>query len=319
MNVIRDTRRLKGKMKSPILTLGNFDGVHLGHQRILKGVKKRAIELGCPSVVYTFEPHPLKVVAPHRSPPLITAFEEKVKLVGAFGIDFLVCARFTKRFADQHPRRFVKEVLADELEVREVWVGHDYAFGRGKRGTVGYLKELGREFGFRVRVIPAYERGGEVVSSSRVRRLIQKGVIKEVIPLLGRPYALEGVVEKGRNRGKALGFPTANMRADRELLPRNGVYAVFVTLGGKVYQGVCNIGVSPTFGRGGFTIEVYIIDFKGSIYGRRMKVAFVDRIRDEIHFKTPELLAEEIKKDVERAKRIMSNDKVQMINLTVGV
>lgn len=305
MQVIRDTRWLKGKIKPPILTLGNFDGVHLGHQKILKKVKERAMKLGCPSLVYTFEPHPLKVVAPHRSPPIITPFEEKIRLIARFRIDYLICANFTKGFANLHPRRFVKEVLVDGLSVREVWVGHDYAFGRGKKGTVGYLKELGKEFGFGVHIIPAYKRSGGVVSSSRVRRLIHQGRVKEVTTLLNRHYGITGVVVKGRRRGEGLGFPTANIMANSELLPRKGVYAVFVNLGKKTYPGVANIGVSPTFGEGNLTFEVYILGFKGNIYGREIKVVFVDRIRGEVRFETPELLVDAIGRDVERARRVL--------------
>jgi len=307
MKVIRDTGRLKAKIKPPILTLGNFDGVHLGHQMILERVRMRAQELDCPSVVYTFEPHPLKVVAPHKSPPLITTFEEKVRLIAQFGIDYLICAHFTKEFASQHPRRFVKEVLVDGLSVKEVWVGHDYAFGRGKKGTVGYLKELGKEFGFGVHITPAYKRGGGVVSSSRVRGLIQKGRMEEVAVLLARYYSVTGRVVKGRDRGKALGFPTANIMANSELLPRRGVYAVFVNLGKRTYPGVANIGISPTFGEGSLTFEVYILGFKGDIYGKGIKVAFVDRMRDEVRFDTPQLLVERIKDDVERVRKILSS------------
>lgn len=314
MEVIKDIKKLKGKIKPPILTLGNFDGVHLGHQRILERVRMRARELDCPSVVYTFEPHPLKVIAPHKSPPLITTFEEKGRLIAQFGIDYLICAHFTKEFASQHPRRFVKEVLVDGLSVKEVWVGHDYAFGSGKKGTVGYLKRLGKEFGFGVHIIPAYKRGGGVVSSSRVRGLIQKGRMKEGTVLLARYYSVTGRVVKGRDRGKGLGFPTANIMANSELLPRKGVYAVFVNLGKKTYPGVANIGISPTFGEGRLTFEVYILGFKSNIYGRGIKVAFVNRIRDEVRFEAPELLVDAIGKDVERAGGILS---YQAINTAI--
>jgi riboflavin kinase/FMN adenylyltransferase len=171
MKVIKNTRVVK-KIKGPVITLGNFDGLHLGHQRILERVSERARSLGCPSVVYTFEPHPQKVVSPGKSIPIIMDMEDKFRLIGSFGIDFLLLARFTKEFASRHPREFVEEEIVRRLAAKEVWVGHDYAFGRGKLGTVDYLKGLGRVFGFSVSVVPAYKKKGVVVSSSRVRDFI---------------------------------------------------------------------------------------------------------------------------------------------------
>lgn len=305
MKVIRGTRGIK-EIRNPVLTLGNFDGLHLGHQRILRKVSERARKLGCPSVVYTFEPHPLKVVSPARSPQLIIGLEDKLELIGSFGIDYVVLARFTKGFASKRPREFVEEVLVKGLGVREVWVGHDYSFGRGKRGTVEYLSRLGEDYGFAVHVIPAYRKGGEIVSSSRVRELIKAGRVREAGTLLGRDFTLRGRVVKGRNIGRTLGFPTANLRTRNELIPGSGVYAAYILLDGERYPAVVNIGTAPTFKRRATAVEVHILDFKGSIYGKDIRVAFVRRIRGERCFKDPVELARRIERDVERARTIFA-------------
>lgn len=301
MKIIKGNKNIK----SGVLTLGNFDGVHLGHQEILKKVKARAKILGCPSVVYTFEPHPIKVVAPHKTLPLITTLDDKIELIKEFGIDFLICARFTKEFASQHPREFVKNELIKRLNVQEVWVGHDYAFGRGKLGTVDYLKELGKEFGFKAHVVPAFKKGSAIVSSSKIREAILNGDVKKANILLGRFYSMSGKVIKGKNRGKQMGFPTANIDTQNELIPKNGVYAVFCEVKGLNYQAVVNIGTNPTFEESGnINIEVHIMDFNRSLYGRRLKIHFAQRIRDEIKFKTVDELVKQIKRDIKKAKKI---------------
>lgn len=302
MQIIKKSRNIK----SGVLTLGNFDGVHLGHQEILKKVKTRAELLGCPSIVYTFEPHPIKVVAPHKHLPLITTFDDKIELIKRFDIDFLICARFTKEFASQHPREFVKNELVKRLNVQEVWVGHDYAFGRGKLGTVDYLKEMGDEFGFKAHVVPAFKKGSAIVSSSKIREAVLNGDVKKAETLLGRLYSISGKVIKGRNRGKQMGFPTANIDTQNELIPKNGVYAVFCEMKGLNYQAVVNIGTNPTFeDNGSVNIEVHIMDFNGSLYGRRLKIHFAQRIRDEIKFKTVDELVKQIKKDIKKARALL--------------
>jgi len=304
MQLIRNIKKLKN-IKSPLVTLGNFDGVHLGHQRVLKAVKKRAEKLKLPSVVYTFVPHPLKVVAPHMSPPLLTTLEEKMGLIKSFGIDYSILAQFTKEFAAQHPREFAKNILVGQLRVKEVVVGHDYAFGKGKEGTIGYLKDLGREFDFRVRVIPAYKKKGIIVSSSRVREYIQAGRVEDAAGFLGRPYAVSGRIVRGRNIGRGLGFPTANLEISSELVPKNGVYAVRIGLGRNIYNGVANIGFAPTFGKNKFALEVHIMDFNRRIYGKELKVEFIKRLRDEKTFKNAGSLAFQIKRDIDMAKRAL--------------
>ncbi len=288
-----------------VLTLGNFDGIHLGHQKILKTLSERAQKTGLPSVVYTFEPHPRKVVSPGESPPLIITQEEKIALIESFGIDYLLLARFTKEFAATHARKFVEDVLAKKLRVREVWVGHDYFFGRGREGSVEYLKEMAERLGFGVGVIPAFTKEGVVVSSSLIRRLVKEGDVKRAGIFLGRPLSLTGTVIKGDDRGRELGFPTANIEVREELLPKEGVYAGFVTIEGRRYPAVVNIGRAPTFGREKTLMETHILDFSGIIYGKDIRVSLLERIRDEHRFSTPEELTEQIKKDIAVTRRLL--------------
>ncbi len=297
-----------GKINSitaSVVTLGNFDGLHLGHRRILRKVVARSRELGLPSVLYTFDPHPLKVIRPDKSPPLITTRAGKAALIEEARIEYLVFARFTADFASKHPRTFAEEVLAGELSAREVIVGHDYAFGREKRGTIAHLKELGTELGFGVSVVDAYRKGGSVVSSSRIRGLIAKGALREAAGLLGRDFTLSGKVIRGSDIGAKIGFPTANIETANELIPATGVYAVYVTIDGTMHRGVANIGISPTFEDKQFTIEAHILDFKGDLYGRTITLSFIRRLRGERKFSSVEALVERIREDVVRAEGIL--------------
>lgn len=304
MKVVRDFSGLN-EIKNSVLTLGNFDGLHIGHRRVLEKVVERARRFGAPSVVYTFEPHPLKVVSPEKSPPLLIDIEDKIRLINETGADWLVLAEFTKAFAATHPRQFVEDVLVNALSVREVWVGHDFSFGKGKSGTVEYLKELGGEFGFRVFVVDAYKRRGEVVSSSRIRAYVKDGEVKKAAALLGRLYSIKGKVVGGREIGKEIGFPTANLEVESELVPKNGVYAAFAIVEGREREAVLNIGVAPTFGGKGRTIEVHILDFCDNIYGKKVEVRFASRLRDETAFPSRDALVKAIKKDIDRTRKIL--------------
>jgi riboflavin kinase/FMN adenylyltransferase len=306
MKIFKTSRSLAKVARGPILTLGNFDGLHLGHRKIISKVGERGRRLDRPSVVYTFEPHPLKVVAPHKSPDMIVDTRTKADLVEALGIDFMVIAEFTKEFAAKHPRAFVEEEIV-ALRPEEVWVGHDFSFGKARTGTVDYLRALGGEFGFSVHVIPAYMKGGEVVSSSRIRRLVSVGRLREAAGLLGRNFSITGKVVKGRNIGKAIGFPTANLLTATELMPADGVYAAWAFVSGKRHGAVVNIGVAPTFGGKTRCVEVHILGFKGNIYGRKIEVEFVRRLRGERAFKSKEALITQIRKDAERAARMLAD------------
>ena len=305
MKIFKTSRALARIVRGPILTLGNFDGLHLGHRKIISKVSERARRLDSPSVVYTFEPHPLKVVAPSMSPPMIVDAVAKAALVEALGIDFMVIAEFTKEFAAKHPRAFVEEEIVP-LRPREVWVGHDFSFGKAKTGTVDYLRHLGEEFGFTVLVIPAYMKGGEVVSSSRIRKLVSVGRLAEAAGLLGRNFSMSGRVVKGRNIGRELGFPTANLSTGAELMPADGVYAARAIVSGKRHGAIVNIGVAPTFGGKARCVEVHILGFRDNIYGKKIEVEFVRRLRGERAFKSKEALVTQIRKDSERAGKILA-------------
>jgi len=305
MQIFRNSKGLKRKTKQAVLTLGNFDGLHLGHQRIIRKVRERAASLGVSSVVYTFEPHPLKVVAPNKSPALILDIEDKARIIEALGIDYMVIARFTKEFAARHPREFVEAELRPVAA--DVCVGHDFSFGKGKTGTADYLKELGEELGFGVHVIPAYKKGGEVVSSSRIRRRITEGEVMEAAALLGRNFAIKGKVVRGRTIGKEIGFPTANIRTQSEIVPGDGVYAAFAVVKEIRHRAVVNIGRAPTFGGKERSIEVHILGFRDNIYGKRVRVEFVRRLRGEKAFASTEALQRQIRRDIKRSERILVN------------
>lgn len=307
MRIIQDLENLNEGLLYPILTIGNFDGFHLGHQAIFKEMVKRAQEVGGTTIAFTFEPHPLKVLAPEKPLRLLSPFKEKVRLIEAEGVDILLCPRFTKAFADQHPRDFVKDILYRKLGVKEIFVGYDYAFGKRREGTVESLKEMAEEFGFKVIVIKPVRIGDDVVSSSKIRELLTEGRVKEAALFLGRPYSIEGPVIRGKGRGASLlGFPTANINIENPdlLIPREGIYAVTVNLDGETFKGAANIGYKPTFGNSSLSLEVHILDFNGDILGRSLRIEFIERLRNELTFKSPEALSEQIRKDVKAVRNI---------------
>ncbi len=305
MLVIRDAEKIKEEIKTPVVTLGNFDGIHLGHKTILNYVSNMADKRDGTAVAITFSPHPLKVLSPDLSPPMLTTFKKKVTLIQDEGIDILICARFSKKFADQHPRSFAANVLAGKIGAKEVVVGYDYRFGKGREGTIDYLKKMGEEFDFTVTVIDAYKVGGEIVSSTAIRSFVEDGEVGKAAGMLGRYYSVEGRVVNGMKQGVAIGYPTANISTPSELLPRTGVYAARVKIDNRIYNGVVNIGFNPTFKRDRLTIEMHILEFKGDLYGRRIEIEFIGRIRNEQEFPSAGELAKQIKRDVAAAGKIM--------------
>ncbi|MCK9420691.1 MAG: bifunctional riboflavin kinase/FAD synthetase [Nitrospirae bacterium] len=302
MRIVRGLKNFNERLLNPVLTLGNFDGVHLGHQAILKKVIERAREIKGTSVVFTFEPHPLKVLAPERSPRMLNTFHGKMKLFAAAGIDIVICANFTRTFAEQHPEDFARDVLHAQIGVSEVYVGYDYAFGKGREGSIESLKGMGRTFGFGVGVVEAVQVDNLVVSSSVIRDLISSGSMEEATKLLGRRYAIEGEVVHGAHRGQALGFPTANLKIVNELIPAHGVYAVLAQVENKTIKGVASIGIRPTFDAGPVSIEVYLFEFHDGLYGKGIEVSFVKRLRGEKKFPNADALVEQIRKDVREAQ-----------------
>jgi riboflavin kinase / FMN adenylyltransferase len=306
MEIIRKEKDFKRTFANPVLTIGNFDGIHLGHQRIFRLVTEKAKEISGESIVYTFHPHPAEILAPDRKPLLITPLDEKLRLIEDRGIDVTILANFSKKFANQTPEDFVKNILYNQIKIRQLFVGYDYNFGKGRRGNISLLKDLGRKFGFNVEVVEAYRVNGTVVSSTLIRELIQKGELREAEKLLGRHYALIGKVVHGHQRGgRKLGFPTANLKTTGALIPKPGIYAVWAIHDHQKYIGVANLGWNPTFQDQKFSIEIHILSFNQDIYGHTLRVEFVQRLRDEVTFHSPEELITQIKKDILQARNIL--------------
>jgi len=305
MRIVRGVKNYSEKLPNPVLTLGNFDGVHLGHQAIFKKVVDRAREIRGISVAFTFEPHPLKVLAPERSPKLLNTFHGKMKLFEAAGIEVVICANFTRAFADQNSEDFAREVLSKRIGVKEVYVGYDYAFGKGREGSIESLKEMGKSNGFEVGVIEPVKVDEVVVSSSMVRELISSGRVEEASRLLGRYYTIEGEVVHGAHRGQTLGFPTANLKTANELIPAYGVYAVLADVDNRRLKGVASVGVRPTFDAGPVSLEVYLFEFAEVLYGKQMEVSFVKRLRGEEKYPDAKSLVRQIRKDVQQAELVL--------------
>ncbi len=306
MKIIRSLGDVsRSGLSNPVLTLGNFDGVHLGHQAIFKQVVARALETGGSSAAFTFEPHPLKVLAPHRSPKLLSTFREKMERIEAEGMDAVICAKFTPEFASQNPEDFVRDVLAGAIGAKAVYVGHDYAFGKDRQGDINFLREAGKRYGFEVHVVGPVKVEGIIVSSTKIRQLIMDGEVCLASKLLGRPYSIEGTVISGHSRGREIGFPTANITTPNELAPKEGVYAVTLEVEGKLYKGAANIGSNPTFGDSSVSYEAHLFDFTGDLYGKFLKMKFIKRVRDEFKFKSTEELKEQIRKDLELVRSVL--------------
>ena len=311
MEIIRSEKDLNRSFRNPVLTIGNFDGVHLGHQAIFRRVLEKAGEISGESIVYTFDPHPVEILAPERKPLLITPLEERLHLIEEQGIDVTICAPFTERFASQHPEGFVKNILYDQIKIRHIFVGHDFTFGRNRRGNIALLIDQGRKWGFQAEMVEAVRLEGKVISSSRIRELVARGETGEAARLLGRPYALFGKVIHGHGRGsRKLGFPTANLKPVGLLFPKPGIYAVWAVFAGQRYAAVANLGWNPTFQDQKFSIEIHILRFNRDIYGEDLRVEFVERLRDEAAFRGAEELIAQIKKDIARAEKILKAAKI---------
>jgi len=307
MNVFFDLVTFQERVPNPIVTLGNFDGVHLGHQEIFRVLRAEADVCGGTTVVVTFQPHPLKVLCPERAPRLITDLEEKIELIRACGIDLLLCIPFTRTFANWEPDRFVEEILAGKLAARRILVGEDFRYGRDRKGDLETLRSAGKRYGFTVRYIPPVRITGREASSTRVRYCIQKGLIRESTAMLGRFYHISGVVEHGEHRGRELGFPTANLRTDAELLPPNGVYAVWATLDARHLPGVASLGTKPTFAGRRFCIEAHLFGFRENIYDAPLQLSFVEWIREERTFSDVPGLVSQIRHDASQARKILAD------------
>ncbi|PKN64488.1 MAG: riboflavin biosynthesis protein RibF [Deltaproteobacteria bacterium HGW-Deltaproteobacteria-15] len=307
MNVIYDLDSLKQRLNNPVLTIGNFDGVHKGHLALFDIVKKRAQSIGGQSAVMTFDPHPVKIIKKGNGPALITQTEQKLCLISKAGIDVILCIPFTAQFASIPAESFVKDILLDKIGVKELVVGYDYTFGRNRTGNLTLLQKMGKELGFQVHLVGPVHIDHTVVSSTSIRTLVREGNLAEARMLLGRDYQIWGTVVKGANRGgRLLGFPTANIKPGDELLPKRGVYAVMVEVDERLFCGVTNVGFNPTFGENSLSIETYILDFSEDILGKKIKIKFLHRIRDEKTFGGVKELTDQIALDVQEARRLLS-------------
>ncbi len=290
------------------VTVGTFDGVHLGHQAVLREIAERAREAGRKSVLVTFDPHPLEVVNPQAAPPLLTTGPERREALAQTALDYLVILRFDHRLAGYSPERFVREVLVGRCAMRELVIGHDHGFGRSRSGDVETLRRLGASDGFAVDVVSPVELGGHPVSSTQIRRAIAGGDLATANRLLGRPYSVSGRVVRGDGRGRSLGIPTINLGEipPRKLLPPDGVYAAWVEWRGGRAGGMLNQGPRPTFEDGRRTVEVNLLGFSGDLYDEWVKVEWVERLRDVQRFASPEKLQEQLQRDRERAQRALA-------------
>ncbi|MDX9786021.1 MAG: bifunctional riboflavin kinase/FAD synthetase [Desulfobacterales bacterium] len=310
MKILNDIDSAKGLCANSVITIGNFDGVHIGHQALFHETIMKADAIGGTSVAMTFEPHPIRLLNIGTPPPLITLYEQKVELISKAGLDFLICVPFTREFAAISAEAFVEDILIKKIDMKAIVVGEDYSYGRNRAGNLNTLKADAARFGFQIIVVPGIPFAGasmERISSTRIRELVMEGNMLESRKLLGRHYQVRGTVVTGRNRGgKLLGFPTANISLQDELRPKNGVYAVTVECLDHLFKGVANIGYSPTFDDNQFTVEVHLLDFKGDLYQKKIRVNFIDRIRDEIKFSGIKELSDQIRKDIDRARNMIA-------------
>ncbi|VAW39487.1 FMN adenylyltransferase / Riboflavin kinase [hydrothermal vent metagenome] len=307
MRIYTDLQDITHPFPRPFVTIGNFDGVHLGHQQLFKTVVDKAKHCKGTSIAITFAPHPLKVVRPDIGIKLISTCDQKRELIAQADIDVLIIIPFTKPFATIAAQDFVDEALIKTIGVEELVVGYDYALGRGREGDIAFLREQGKKKGFAVSVIEAIYVDGMLVSSTKVRELVVQGRMRDVRKLLGRFYQIRGEVQKGQQRGgRLLGFPTANLHiAADDLCPKHGVYVTQVFYDAKCYGGVLNIGYNPTFEGRKISAETHIFDFNQDIYGKDIKINLLQYIRGERKFSGPTALAEQIGQDIEQARGVL--------------
>ncbi len=311
MRIVRGSRTLDQPLERCVLTVGNFDGLHVGHQRIIRTVTGRARAQAGQGAVYTFEPHPRKVLQPERAPRLLTTLEQKLELFEAAGVDVAIVEPFDLEFAKLPAERFVREILHERIDPLEVYVGYDFRYGRDREGSMRTLTELGPHLGFAVTIVPEVKLGSRDVNSTRIRELLEAGNVEDAALLLGRPYRVRGRVVEGARRGRTLGFPTLNLDAENEVLPRTGVYAGrvhFLDAGdppaGSVFDAVTNVGRRPTFAASEQVLtEAHLLDFEADAYGRRIEITFEHQLRDERRFPDVAALRAQIAADAELARK----------------
>lgn len=290
--------------RGTVLTFGVFDGLHLGHQKIMQTVVERAKAIGAVPTVITFDPHPRAVLHPENAPPLLQTLDQRLAAFEILGIQQVIVINFNKEFASIEAEDFLRKIVHERLQAKEVYLGKGFAFGKDRRGNIELLKKMGKELGFVADEVPEVSLRGQRISSSRIRELLMQGKVNLARRMLGRPYGVEGQVIHGDGRGRALGFPTANLSTRNRVTPKNGVYATAVLIEGKWLRSITNVGVRPTFTQdSNVLIETHIFDFEGDLYGDVLRVRFLHRIRDEKKFGSVEELKNQIMKDISHAKR----------------
>ncbi|MFH0788650.1 MAG: bifunctional riboflavin kinase/FAD synthetase [Pseudomonadota bacterium] len=305
-----DLSQITQPLAAPVLTIGNFDGIHLGHQSLFQKVRERAKAIKGTSMVITFHPHPAQILRPAKAPRQIVSDDYKIELIFQYGIEAILSIPFTKEFAQIPARDFIQDILVAKIGTKEIVVGYDYTFGRKREGNIHLLKELGKESGFKIHVHPPVTTGTHLVSSTRVRELITSGAMEEARLLLGRPFCLSGTIIAGKGIGRSLlGFPTANLNPKEKLMPQRGVYVVRAEVPEGLFFGVTNVGFNPTFAGKYISVETFLFNFQADLYGRDIKLFFLKRLRGERTFSGPETLKAQIAKDIEQAKSWLSNNR----------
>jgi riboflavin kinase/FMN adenylyltransferase len=294
------------RLPSLCLTLGIFDGIHLGHRKIIGRMVERAAHIGGTSCVVTFDPHPREILNPQEAPDLLTTTDKKAELIEQLGVDALCLIRFSKAFANIEARAFVQDFLIGKLHMKVIVEGYDWRFGKDRKGDVNLLREMSKENGFEVEQLGGVEMDGRIISSTLIRELVLSGELERAATYLGRRYSVTGTVVEGSRLGREIGFPTANIRPHHEAIPPNGIYAVWAHMSETRKPGTLNIGYRPTVSDEKCrTVEVHIMDFYHDIYSEEIEITFVEKLRDEKKFSSLEDLSRQIKKDVEKARAIL--------------
>jgi riboflavin kinase / FMN adenylyltransferase len=295
-------------LATAVVTVGTFDGVHRGHWQVLEALARVAHERSARSLLVTFDPHPLRIVRPEVAPPLLSTPAEKMEILAQADIDRVAFLRFTKELAAYSPERFVEEILIGRFHMEHLVIGYDHGFGRGRSGDVETLQEIGARMGFGVDVVAPVQDGTEPVSSSRIRKALEAGDVATAARGLGRPYSLTGTVVRGAGAGRKLGFPTANLdvSSSDKLVPHEGIYAVRAALRDRIVDGVLHLGPRPTFAGLPPSVELHIFDFDGDLYGHRVRVDFIDRVRDIAAFASVDALVRAMEADCARARGLLA-------------